>query len=265
MALKKTISLGPRALAFALALALFFSACGGASASSGEGGSSAAGSSGGGGENTVQQRGRSAFESGEMQFLPENDNQAVAVFDTSRGEIRAVLYPDEAPLAVYNFYTLAEAGHYNGSSFDRVMQDFAIEGGSPASGGAKSAWGHPFRSEYAENLHHYSGALCMAPGKDAESGEAGHMDRFYIVATPQDSVDEATAQKLRDAGESEGVASAYLNAGGTPYLDYTDTVFGQVVTGMDVVDKIASSGADETGAPKTEIIINSVVVYGYTP
>ena len=229
-------------------------ACGGGSPSSG------AREDGAGEAETAhveETRNRGAFESGEMQFLPESEDQVVAVFETSRGQVRAILYPQEAPLAVENFCTLAEEGYYTGVPFERVLRDFVIQSGTGA-GGDKSIWGHAFRSEYSDKLRHYAGALCMVAAPDG----SGHMSRFYIVASPQGSVDEQMQAALQAAGEREGVVATYAAAGGAPYLDFTDTVFGQVVTGMDVVDEIARVPVDDNSVPKSPVTVDSVAIYG---
>ena len=82
-----------------------------------------------------------------------------------------------------------------------------------------------------------AGALCAA---FAQGGEVtGGNSQFYFVTALPNSVDETMQQQLRDNGYSDEQVSAYAAAGGLPYLDNTDTVFGQVYAGMDVVDQIA--------------------------
>ncbi len=230
-------------------------ACGGGASSSG-----AQGEENGAETALVEEtKHRGAFESGELQFLPESEDQVVAVLETSRGQVRIVLYPEEAPLAVQNFCTLAEEGYYNGVLFERVLRDFVVQSGAGA-GGDKSIWGHAFRGEYSDKLRHYAGAVCMVAAADG----GGHMSRFYIVASPQGSVDEQMQAALQAAGEREGVVATYAAAGGAPYLDFTDTVFGQVVTGMDVVDEIARVPVDDANAPKSPVTVDSVAIHGYS-
>ena len=175
------------------------------------------------------------------------------------GEIRAVLYGALAPAAVENFSALAQNQWYDNTSFHRVTPNFAIQGGNVAEAGhpGHSLWGGPFLTERSAKLHHYTGALCMA----ANGGPDTHLTEFYILATEQDNLaDAATQQRLLDGGYPEEVADAYRQAGGAPYLDYTDTVFGQVYAGMDVVDKIAGLGLGEDGKPARPVVILSVRV-----
>ncbi len=205
---------------------------------------------------------RHGVESGEMQFSGLQNGDVIADIETSKGLIQVVLYPRYAPLAVENFCKLAEQGYYNGADFTRVVRDFMIQGGAAKEEGQDtSIWGHPFASEFSDKLHHYAGALCMA----AVDGQPNtHLSQFYIVQSPQDSVTEEIAEKMRAAGFREEVIQTYMQAGGAPYLDYQATVFGQVYGGMDVVDAIANQAADENGVPKTEIKIVTITVSTYT-
>ena len=99
-------------------------------------------------------------------------------------------------------------------------------------------------------------------GVDA-SGECASV--FYVVQTlPGDqSVTQELVDAMNAAGYRPEVVSAYQTAGGAPYLDYTDTVLGQVYEGMDVVDTIGQTGVDENQKPTEEITINSVSIETY--
>ena len=104
--------------------------------------------------------------------------------------------------------------------------------------GGSTIWSNnPYPLEADSSLRHYAGALCAA---FAQGGEVtGGNSQFYFVTALPNSVDETMQQQLRDNGYSDEQVSAYAAAGGLPYLDNTDTVFGQVYAGMDVVDQIA--------------------------
>ena len=88
---------------------------------------------------------------------------------------------------------------------------------------------------------------------------------FYVVESlpGEQSVTQELADQMNAAGYRAEVVSAYQTAGGTPYLDYTDTVFGQVYEGMDIVDTIAQTAVDENQKPTTDITINSVSIETY--
>ena len=203
------------------------------------------------------------FISEERQFAAPSDGDTIAIFSTSLGEVRAVLYPDAAPMAVYNFVGLARSGYYDGTIIWRSQYSFAVQGGD-ATGtgtGGSTIWSNnPYPLEADASLKHYAGALCM--GVDA-SGECASV--FYVVQTlpGEQSVTQELVDQMNSAGYRAEVVSAYQTAGGAPYLDYTDTVLGQVYEGMDVVDAIGQTAVDENQKPREDITINSVSIETY--
>jgi peptidyl-prolyl cis-trans isomerase B (cyclophilin B) len=124
-----------------------------------------------------------------------------AIIETEKGNIELVLYDKEAPNTVANFEKLANSGFYNGLTFHRVIPDFVIQGGCPRGDGTGGP-GYTIKCEI--NPHkHGTGTLSMAhAGKDTGGSQ------FFITHSPQ------------------------------PHLDGVHTVFGKVVKGMDVVNKI---------------------------
>ena len=215
----------------------------------------------GSGGSTVQKIDRPAVESAELQFAHPAAGDTIAVFDTSAGVFKAVLFPDKAPQAYDNFAGLVQAGYYNGLTFSRVESGFVVEAGQGADGRGNTIWnGSRYPAETTDSLHHYSGALCM--GTDA-SGECASV--FYVMQTlPGDqSVTQELVDQMNSAGYRAEVVSAYQTVGGAPYLDYTDTVLGQVYEGMDVVDAIGQTAVDENQKPCEDITINSVSIETY--
>ena len=210
----------------------------------------------GGKAGTVQTVSRPAVESAELQFTHPAAGDTIAVFDTSAGVFKAVLFPDKAPQAYDNFAGLVQAGYYNGLTFSRVESGFVVEAGQGADGRGSTI----YPAETTDSLHHYSGALCM--GTDA-SGECASV--FYVMQTlPGDqSVTQELVDQMNSAGYRAEVVSAYQTVGGAPYLDYTDTVLGQVYEGMDVVDAIGQTAVDENQKPREDITINSVSIETY--
>ena len=182
---------------------------------------------------------RGEVESTERQFTQPSDGDLIAIFTTSLGEVRVVLYPDAAPMAVYNFVGLARSGYYDNTIIWRSEYGFAVQGGDATgtgSGGSTIYSDNPIPLEADSSLRHYAGALCAATTKgDPNSGQS----QFYFVTALPDSVDEEMQAQLTENGYTEAQVAAYAAAGGLPYLDNTDTVFGQVYEGMDVVDKMA--------------------------
>lgn len=215
---------------------------------------------------------RAEVTSEERQFTAPTDGDLIAIFTTSLGEVRAVLYPDAAPMAVYNFVGLARSGYYDGTVIWRSQYGFAVQGGD-ATGtgtGGSTIWSNnPYPLEADASLRHYAGALCAA---FASGGEvSGGNSQFYFVTALPDSVDKTQQEQLAQNGYSEAQIAAYAEAGGLPYLDNTDTVFGQVYEGMEVVDAMAcvetetDEEGNDTGRPVEEatITIEKVTITSY--
>ena len=140
----------------------------------------------------------------------------IATFDTSRGPIVVELYPKKAPLTVANFVNLAKRGFYNGLSFHRVIADFMIQGGDPE-GTGRGGPGYKFADELKPGKYrkHQRGSLSMA-----NAGPNTNGSQFFITHIVTD------------------------------WLDGKHTVFGQVKSGQDVVDKIQKG--DEIKSIKIE-------------
>jgi peptidyl-prolyl cis-trans isomerase B (cyclophilin B) len=206
---------------------------------------------------------RPAYQSNELQFQTPQADAPVAVFHTTKGDIKAVLYPEQAPMAVENFTQLAQQGYYNNTSFHRIMQDFVVQGGD-ATGtgtGGSTIWNNnPYPKEISDALHHYSGALCIAFSPDEE---VSGLSQFYFVQSLPEALNSDLKTQLEQSGTRTEVLEAYDAVGGLPYLDYTDTVFGQVYQGMNIVDKIAQTEVDENGKPTEDVIVNSITISTY--
>jgi len=190
------------------------------------------------------------------QFDPVKEGYPVVTMKTSMGDIVIRLFPDQAPKAVENFLTHSKNGYYNGLTFHRVMNDFMIQGGDPNGNGTggESIWGEPFEDEFSPQLANFRGALSMA-----NSGPNTNGSQFFIVQAKQ--VDDELIEQMKQAGFPENIINKYKEVGGTPWLDGKHTVFGQVMEGMDVVDKIASVKVNSTtNAPLEPVTINEIVV-----
>ena len=180
-----------------------------------------------------------------------------AIMHTNMGDITIQLYPEVAPKTVENFVTLAKKGYYNGLIFHRVIKDFMIQGGDPTGTGAggESIYGAKFEDECSQELHNFRGALSMA-----NAGPNTNGSQFFIVQArevPSNMLEQM--RDLEDNGLPADITAAYEALGGTPWLDFRHTVFGQVTEGMDVVDAIA---AVETvnDVPRSDVIIESIEV-----
>jgi peptidyl-prolyl cis-trans isomerase B (cyclophilin B) len=149
---------------------------------------------------------------------------STAVMHTNHGDITLELFDEDAPKTVENFKKLAGDNFYNGVIFHRVIKDFMIQGGDPT-GTGRGGPGYTFEDE--QNDHSVvRGALAMA-----NAGPNTNGSQFFIVTT--------------DAA---------------PWLDGKHTVFGHVVDGMEVVDKIEGSETDHADKPVEEARIESVTL-----
>jgi peptidyl-prolyl cis-trans isomerase B (cyclophilin B) len=190
------------------------------------------------------------------QLNLENQQGPTAVLKTNQGEIKIQLFPEQAPMTVENFIRLAQKGYYDGTIFHRVISDFMIQGGDPEGNGTggESIWGHPFEDELSRELFNIRGALSMA-----NSGPNTNSSQFFIVQNK--NMPKRYIKQMEPAGYPKEIIHAYKQ-GGTPWLDGRHTVFGQVITGMDVVDKIAKSKKDKMDKPLEDITIESIQVQG---
>ncbi|MDD3193702.1 MAG: peptidylprolyl isomerase [Oscillospiraceae bacterium] len=200
-------------------------------------------------------------------LLQESSLQAgeeIAVMETSLGTIKLRFFPEQAPLAVENFLTLAKEGYYDGVTFHRVMADFMIQGGDPTGTGSggysiyTDVAGNRgyFKDECSDQLFNFRGALSMA-----NSGADTNGSQFFIVQTP--NLKDGQKDSMKSGGVDARAIAKYEAEGGTPWLDGKHTVFGQVIEGMAVVDAIAAVATDESDRPLEDVTILSVTVETY--
>lgn len=193
------------------------------------------------------------------------ENEAAVKIKTTQGDITIKLFPEQAPLTVENFLTHAKNGYYNGTIFHRVIKDFMIQGGDPLGNGTggESIWagkgttidaGYGFKDEISAFLYNIRGSLSMA---NAGAGTNG--SQFFINQNTTDM-----SSQLSSSSYPGKIIEAYKN-GGNPNLDGKHTVFGQVIEGMDIVDKIASVETDSSDKPKTDVKIEAIeIIKDYT-
>lgn len=158
------------------------------------------------------------------KYLPNFNNmkQDQAIIQTSMGDITVMLYNSDAPKTVANFVKLSNQGFYDNLTFHRIMKDFMIQGGDP-NGDGTGGPGYEFADEI--NSHKIiKGTLAMA-----NSGPNTNGSQFFIV----------TEQAQ-------------------PHLDGVHTAFGEVISGMDVVAKIAAVEVDSSDKPLEPVIIKSI-------
>lgn len=193
------------------------------------------------------------------QLSMPSKGDMVAIMTTNRGVIKIKLFPNEAPKTVENFTTHAKNGYYEGIIFHRVINDFMIQGGDPTGTGrgGESIWGAPFADEFDINLHNLNGALSMA-----NAGPNTNGSQFFIVQAS--SVDSRLLSQMKQIGEQGGfpeqTVADYEAVGGTPWLDFKHSVFGQVYEGMDVVNAIATTRVDMLDKPFEDIVIEKIEI-----
>ena len=193
----------------------------------------------------------------DYQLKPLEAGDTLATIKTNMGEIKIKLFPAEAPKTVENFITHAKNGYYDGLIFHRVIKDFMIQGGDPTGTGmgGESVWEHSFEDEFDVKHHNIKGALSMA-----NAGPNTNGSQFFIVQA--DSVPGNMLEQMKEMPESfpEDIVKAYEEKGGTPWLDFRHTVFGQVVEGIDVVDSIADVAVGTADKPLDDVIIETITV-----
>lgn len=192
-----------------------------------------------------------------IQLSAPQKGDTLAVMHTNMGDIKIKLFPEKAPKTVENFVTHSKNGYYNGLKFHRVINDFMIQGGDPRGNGTggESIWGGSFSDEFDPELHNLRGALSMA-----NSGPDTNGSQFFIVQArevPSNMLEQM--RDLEDNGFPADITAAYEALGGTPWLDFRHTVFGQVTEGMDVVDAIAAVEI-VNDVPRSDVIIESIEV-----
>ena len=177
-----------------------------------------------------------------------------ATIKTSLGDISLQLFPDQAPKTVKNFVELAKQGYYNDVTFHRVIPDFMVQTGDPTATGAggESIYGHPFADEFSPELFNLKGAVSMA-----NAGPNTNGSQFFIVTNRNLSTN--LIGQMEAAGYPAEVIEAYQNVG-TPWLDFHHTVFGQVVSGLDVAIKISQVKRNFEDRPEEAVLIKAIEI-----
>ena len=180
---------------------------------------------------------------------PENNKpETLVVIHTQFGDMMAVLYND-TPKHRDNFIKLIKEGWYNGSTFHRVIKGFMIQGGGNKDG--KVDPGYTISAEIRPNHFHKKGALAAAREGDKVNPEkCSSGSQFYIVQgqVVTDAYLDAVSARTGHVFTKEE-RETYKTIGGAPHLDGGYTVFGELLSGFDVLDKIASVKTDARDKP----------------
>lgn len=155
-----------------------------------------------------------------------------AVFETNLGTFKVELFENQMPITTKNFIDLAEKGFYDNTKFHRVIEDFMIQGGDPLSkdNSLKARWGtggpgYKIKDEFADVLSNVRGTIAMA-----------------------------------NAGPDTGGSQFFINVVDNTFLDSKHPVFGKVVEGMDVVDKIVAVKTDRQDKPMEDVVVEKVTI-----
>ena len=189
---------------------------------------------------------------------PEKKLGARVKITTNMGDIVVLLY-DKTPRHKDNFIKLVKEHFYDSLLFHRVINTFMIQGGDPNSKNAAPGEmlgngdvGYTIPAEFDTTLYHKRGALCAARTDNPEKASSGC--QFYIVQGKTSSDGELDMIEMRNRIKfSAAKRMTYKMTGGTPKLDMNYTVFGEVETGMETVDKIATAQRDGNNRPLSDI------------
>ncbi|SDE13934.1 peptidyl-prolyl cis-trans isomerase B (cyclophilin B) [Mucilaginibacter pineti] len=194
-------------------------------------------------------------------FARPPKNQYVRI-STVYGSVIIRLY-NQTPLHRDNFIKLAKKGFYNGTLFHRVIQNFMIQGGDPDSKNAMAGLelgngdvGYTVPAEFRDSLFHKRGVLAAA--RDDNPTKASSGCQFYIVEGKRftdGKMDTLETTRLKGHKIPAWQREFYKSVGGSPHLDHNYTVYGEVVSGIDMVDRIAAVKTDECDRPVTDVAV----------
>ncbi|MEP6647963.1 MAG: peptidylprolyl isomerase [Saprospiraceae bacterium] len=179
-----------------------------------------------------------------------------AVISTEYGDITILLY-NKTPQHRDNFIKLVNSGFYDSLLFHRVINDFMIQGGDPnskkaAQGELLGSGGPGYEIPAEIGAPHLRGALAAARLPSTDKRSSG--SQFYIVTgTKQNEAELKYYEEQKKITYNMAQRHVYMNLGGYPSLDMEYTVFGEVVSGMDIVDKISKEQKDDHDRPLKDI------------
>ena len=164
--------------------------------------------------------------------MPSKTMNKIAVFETNQGTFKIQLFEDKAPITAGNFIKLAESGFYDGTRFHRVIANFMIQGGDPLSKDVsmKNRWGtgnpgYYIKDEFGSGLRNDKGTISMA-----------------------------------NSGPNTGGSQFFINVANNNFLDGKHPVFGKVIEGYDIVEKISNVKTNADDKPVNDVIINKITI-----
>ncbi len=209
-----------------------------------------------------------SFSQNTMNQSENVEKVSYVKIETTYGDIVVKLY-NETPKHRDNFLKLVKEGFYDDLIFHRVIKDFMIQGGDPNSRNAKpgqmlgdGTLGYTIPAEFNPELIHKKGALAAArQGDQVNPRKESSSCQFYIV---QGNVWDAARLRMVEqrTGKSftKEQAEVYATIGGTPFLDGEYTVFGEVVEGLEVIDKIANVACGPMDRPVSDVKMKMTII-----
>jgi cyclophilin family peptidyl-prolyl cis-trans isomerase len=184
----------------------------------------------------------------------QHKSQYVKV-ETPQGTCIIGLY-DETPKHRDNFIKLVKSGYFNSTTFNRILKGFVIQGGDPDSlyekGHKLQPEQHWLDAEFVPALYHRRGVVAM--GRDDNPTEASFTTQIYFVDGKTWTNDQLDAiEKKSKQHFTEAQREVYRTIGGTPFLDQHYTVFGEIVKGVDLIDKVTAVKVDKAGNPEVPV------------
>lgn len=204
----------------------------------------------------VNEKGKSKTTSQKLAIIAPS--RCLVQIETSEGTMVAELF-DATPQHQDNFVKLVEQSYYDELLFHRVIDGFMIQGGDPNSKGAPAGKqlgtggpGYTVPAEFVDSLAHVKGALAAARTNNPQKASSG--SQFYIVHGRAVTDTELNQQEGRSNFRyPTSVRQDYLAKGGTPFLDQNYTVFGRVIEGLDIIDKIAKTPTASGDRPQENV------------
>jgi cyclophilin family peptidyl-prolyl cis-trans isomerase len=192
-------------------------------------------------------------------FAKGPKNQYVRI-KTTYGACIIRLY-NQTPKHRDNFIKLVKQGTLNGTLFHRVIKDFMIQGGDPDSKNAKPTdtlgngdLGYTVPAEFNDSLFHKKGVLAAA--REDNPAKASSASQFYLVQGKRftdGKLDTLVQKRLNGKAIPEWKRDYYKSVGGAPHLDGSYTVYGEIVTGLEMVDRIAALKTDGNDRPESDV------------
>ena len=213
---------------------------------------------------------KEVFAGGDAKKKSKKSKEKILLVEitTPHGNMVVMLH-NSTPQHRDNFVKLAGEGFYDGTLFHRVIKDFMIQGGDPDSKEAEPGQalgmggpGYTVPAEMTTDLIHQKGALSAARlGDQVNPEKASSGSQFYIVqGQTYQSGSLAGFESRRGTPYTDAQKTTYAEVGGTPHLDMGYTVFGQVISGMEVIDKIAAVSKDPRDRPNEDISMSMTVL-----